>query len=474
MSKYSFHIINRRDFIRYSGAAAMGAAAFAGAAEGKKKKGKEKPKWTGPQRKLKPEEKLNIAFVGLGGKGHGTLNTIIDLDENVVALCDTNQEKLNAAARQAAEKGHHPKLYRDYRELLDKEKSVQAVVISTPDHWHAPIALRAIKMGKHVYCEKPLTHSIYEARQLKEAAAEARIVAQMGNQGSGTDGLRRAVEVIQAGVIGKVREAHVWSNRPIWPQGIPRPEGEDPVPPTLNWDAWLGPAPLRPYKEGVYHPFKWRGWHDFGTGALGDMACHTLNMPYRALKLGYACEVECEFASDTMPETYPKQSTIRFVFPEREGLPPMTLWWHDGGRKPKDDIIADVLKTFGEAPKSGCLLVGDKGTLFSGDDYGSRNYIRLKGDEKLLGLDNHEAAKPVPQTIPRIKSHYMEWTDACKTGGKPYSSFDTAAFLTEIILVGCVALRAGVKLEWDGPAMRAKNTSKTERFVKPPQRTQWL
>ena len=187
-----------------------------------------------------------------------------------------------------------------------------------------------MKMGKHIYCQKPLVQTVHEARLLRKLAAEKKLATQMGNQGSAADGLRRAVEVIQAGVIGPVTELHVWSNRPVWPQGLNRPPGSDPVPSHLDWDLWLGPAPKRPYKKDVYHAFNWRGWHEFGTGALGDMACHTVNMPFRALKMGYPSVVECEETSQLYDETFPKTSRIRFEFPEREGMPPLKFWWYDG------------------------------------------------------------------------------------------------------------------------------------------------
>src|SRR5438045_1892685 len=213
--------------------------------------------------------------------------------------------------------------------MFEKEgKNIDAVTVSTPDHLHALVASAAIKMGKHVYCQKPLTQTVYEARHLRKLAKQYGVVTQMGNQGSSESGLRRAVEVVQAGLIGPVRQIHVWTNRPIWPQGITRPQGEDPVPENFKWDLWLGPAPSRPFKKGVYHPFVWRGWFDFGTGALGDMACHTVNMPFRALKLGYPNVIECELASRTFSETFPKTSRIRFDFPAREDLPPLKFWWY--------------------------------------------------------------------------------------------------------------------------------------------------
>jgi hypothetical protein len=306
------------------------------------------------------------------------------------------------------------------------------------------------------------------------------------------------VEVIQAGLIGPVRQVHVWSNRPVWPQGMDRPAGQDPVPKGLNWDLWLGTAQLRPY-NGAYAPFKWRGWQDFGTGALGDMACHTANMPFRAISLGYPTEIEAA-TSGINKETYPLKSKIRFEFPARKGangqdLVPATFWWYDGGNpkpnnpydhdgnnKPPKDIVADVEEMMGQVPGSGCILVGDKGKIFSPDDYGAKFFLRLKDEKELTDSRNHEAVKAIPQSIPRSEfqnennsdaRQHLEWIAGCKGGRVPYSNFDIAAYLTEIILLGCVAMRVGKKLEWDGPNMKAKNAPEAAQFVKRNYRKGW-
>ena len=485
--------ITRRRFI-YSTALAAGAAAVAG------------PAIAASPRKLSANDKLNIGVVGVMGKGASDME--LCSGENIIAICDVDE---NGAAGARAK---HPqaKFYRDFRKMLETEKSLDAIIVATPDHLHAVIAAMAMKMGKHVYCQKPLTQTIYEARLLRKLAKENGVATQMGNQGSAEDGLRRAVEVVQAGVIGSVREVHVWSNRPIWPQGMDRPPGEDPVPPTFDWDLWLGPAPKRPYKHtwpngngngngnggrrrregGVYHPFVWRGWQDFGTGALGDMACHTANMPFRALKLGYPTEVGAE-SSGINKESYPLKSKIRFQFPAREGLEPVAFWWYDGGNpkpddpyshdgnnKPPEEATAEIREMLDKMPVSGCLLIGDKGKLFSPDDYGAKFFIKLKDEKELVDGKMHEAVKAVPITIPRNehegnedKRHHLEWIAACK-GGKPgYSDFDIAAYLTEIILLGCVALRVGKKLEWDGPNMKATNAPEAGQYVKRNYRKGW-
>jgi predicted dehydrogenase len=450
--------------------------------------------------------KLNIAAIGAGGKGES--DTDCCASENIVALCDVDTDRCASTVK----KYPQAKYYRDFRKMFDEMgKSIDAVTVSTPDHFHAIAASAALQLGKHVYCQKPLTQTIYEARHLRDLAHRHKVITQMGNQGSSADGLRRAVECIQHGVIGQVREVYVWTNRPIWPQGIDRPMGEDPVPPSLDWDLWIGPAPMRPFKKGVYIPFNWRGWQDFGTGALGDMACHTVNMPFRALKLGYPTEIEAT-SSAMNKETYPLDSKIRFEFPARGGhksgglfsrrspssqpeLSPVTLWWfdggkpdaknrggHDGSNKPPREITADVEGVMGSVPGSGCLLIGDKGQVFSPDDYGARFFVKLKDEKEFTNYESHAAITAIPQTIPRNPfkgdadlRHHLEWITAIKEN-KPemcYSRFDITAYLTEIMLLGCVSLHIGKKVEWDGPRMRATNAPEAAHYVKRDNRKGW-
>jgi predicted dehydrogenase len=421
-------------------------------------------------RRISPNEKMNVAVIGAGGKGSSDTDSVAS--ENIVALCDIDDNTLSARGQ----KYPGAKKYNDYRKMLDEmNKEIDAVIVATPDHHHAPASIRAMRMGKHVYCQKPLTHSVYEARLMRETAKKYKVATQMGNQGSAESGLRRAIEVIQAGTIGNVRQVHVWSNRPIWPQGMGRPTGTSPVPSNIHWDLFLGPAPERPYHPD-YQPFKWRGWVDYGTGALGDMACHTANMPFRALKLGYPTSIEAE-TSGFNGESYPKSSTIRFEFPAREGLAPVSFFWYDGGRKPNDDVAGEVLSRIEtqkdkegkpmarKLPGSGCLLIGDKGHLFSPDDYGAKFF--------LLPEKSFVDFKGPDQTIPRSPGHYKEWIDACKGGNPAFSNFDIAAYLTEIILLGCVAIRAGKRVEWDGPRMKSKNAPEVAQFVKRKYRKGW-
>ncbi|HZL43371.1 MAG TPA: Gfo/Idh/MocA family oxidoreductase [Verrucomicrobiae bacterium] len=466
--------ISRRRFI-YLSALAAGATALPGCL-------------AGSQRRLAANDKLNIGAIGIGGKGGSDVEMCSS--ENIVALCDVD-ENHSAGVRR---KYPQAKFYRDYRKMLEAEKSLDAVIIATPDHTHAVIATMAMQSGKNVYCQKPLTQTIYEARALRQLAGSTKVITQMGNQGSADDGLRRAVEVIQAGIIGPVREVYVWSSRPVWMQGVDRPPGADAIPSTLDWDGWIGTAPMRPYKRGVYHPFNWRGWLDFGTGALGDMACHTVNMPFRALKLGYPVEVEAQLPL-TNSETYPLKSRIRFQFPAREGLPPLTFWWYDGGNllpdphpwhiqdcsnKPPREVTADVEGLLEKVPDSGCLLIGDKGKIFAPDDYGTRFFLKLSDEKEFTNGKDHEAVKAIPHTIvlnpfqgDNDLRHHQEWIAACKGGRPGYSNFDVAAYLTEIILLGCVALRVGKKLEWDGPNMRATNAPEAAQYIHREYRKGW-
>jgi hypothetical protein len=465
-------VISRRRFIRSSAMAGAGILAFP---------------YVG--KVLGANDKINVACIGVGGKGDSDTDDSAKCGANIIALCDVDENTLT----RKAQKYPNAQMHRDFRKMLEKlEKDIDAVTVSTPDHCHAIAAGMAMKMGKHVYCQKPLVQTVYEARLMRKLAMEKKVATQMGNQGSAGNGLRRAVEVIQAGVIGPVHELHVWSNRPIWPQGLERPEGEDPVPAGLDWDLWLGPAKPRPYKKG-YHPFAWRGWYDFGTGALGDMACHTVNMPFRALKMGYPNVVECEKASHMFRETYPETSRIRFEFPARDGMPPLKFWWYDGNPgdefikplRPSKEIIKEITANGKPLPASGCLLVGEKGKIFSPDDYGSQFSILFNGDSEFQpankGGMEHEAIKNIPQTVPRAPhvdghpAHNEEWFRMMRDGTPSYSNFDIAAYLTEIILLGVVAMRVGVgrKMEWDGPNMMSPNIEEAARFVKRENREGW-
>lgn len=447
-------------------------------------------------RVLGANDRINVACIGVNGKGDSDSMDAAICGGNIVAICDVDQMCLDRKKAQFGQKFPELKQFRDYRKMLDEiGKDIDAVTVSTPDHHHGVAAIRAMKLGKHCFCQKPLVQTVHEARTVRALAKEKNLATQMGNQGSQEPGLRRAVEVIQAGVIGKPLELHVWSNRPIWPQGVDRPTGEDPVPDNLDWDVWLGPAAQRPFVakwpngRPVYHPFDWRGWYDFGTGALGDMACHTVNMPFRALKLGYPSVIECEIASRMYPETFPLTSRIRFEFPEREGLPPIKFWWYDGNPedplkplRPDAGTIHEIVNARNNLPGSGALIIGQKGKLFSPDDYGAKFLVCMNGQENFVPGEESEACKAVPETIPRNEfpgggttRHMAEWFQMMKTGTPAYSNFEIAGYLAEVILLGCVALRVGegVRMEWDGPGAKSPNVAAAERFVKRENRKGW-
>jgi predicted dehydrogenase len=450
-------------------------------------------------------ERIRIAGIGVGGKGHGDITQAGEFGD-VVAICDIDENHLNAAledlrnpqkAKPPRKNKHDPKTYFDYRAMLDEMgKSIDAVTVSTPDHTHAPASLRAMLMGKHVYCQKPLTHTVAEARRMRETAKKMKVATQMGNQGTAADGLRRAVEILRAGVIGPVKEVHVWTNRPIWPQGpeaILRVGGAraaalaalhgksvefkpTTAPKHVHWDEFLGTAPARPY-DAVYHPFSWRGWWDYGTGALGDMACHTANMAFMALKLGYPTSIVADQVQDLNDESGPTGARIVFQFPEREGLAPVKFTWYEGIDGNRVKYLPKAELFHGQTPPgSGSLLVGEKGILYSPNDYGAA-YSFLGKDAK----DIEAEAKKVPESLPRNgkddSGMKAEWVEAIRNG-KPetaLSNFDYAAMLTETILLGNVAIRSGkgVKLEWDGPNMKVTNRPEAERFVKTDYRKGW-
>jgi len=441
--------MTRRQFL-VSSALAAGAVALSGCATAKTVRA--------VPRKLSPNEKLNVGIIGCGGKGVSDADGVAG--ENIVALCDVDEIALNRAAK----KYPQAQRFRDYRKMLDEVRSLDAVTISTPDHHHAPAAMRAIRRGLHVYVQKPLTHNLWEARQLTEAARRHRVATQMGNQGTSSEEIRRLVEMIQAGVIGPVREVHLWTNRPIWPQGKDRPPGTDPVPAHLDWDLWLGPAPFRPYKDKypdenrhVYHPFCWRGWWDFGTGALGDMGCHIFNAPMWALRLGPPRSVEVVDCAEVKKETFPRWSIICWDFPARGPLPPVRVFWYDGGKLPPKppELENRELDNTG-----GALYIGDKGKIYQG---------------RLLPESRMKEFTPPPPTLPRVPggNHYQDWIIACKGGRPACSNFDFAGPLTETVLLGNLALRLGRKIEWDARRLRVPHCPQADQHIRRLYRKGW-
>jgi len=411
-------------------------------------------------RSLSPNSRLNIAAIGCGGRGALNLDAIAP-SENIVALCDVDEAR---AAKTFQRFAGVPRFH-DFRVMLDRmHREIDAVIVSTPDHCHAAASIRAMKMGKHVYCEKPLTWSVHEARRMREVAAETRVATQMGNQGTAADTFRNGIEVLRAGAVGTIREAHIWTNRPgdWWKQGLQRPKEKPPVPSTLKWDLWLGPAPKRPYSP-AYVPHDWRGWVDFGTGPLGDMGCHTINQTFWALNLEDPVSVDVE-SSLFNGDSYPLWSVIRWNFSARGDLPPLTLTWYDGwqtgGRRPPEDLL-------GGEPlgPSGVLLIGEKGKFFSDDDFGRRWSLLPKARFR-------DYQPPEPQ-LPRSPGHHLEWLQACKGGAPAMASFDRASRLTEVVLLGIVALRAGGSIEWDAAGMRVTNNARANRFLRRDPRRGW-
>ena len=443
--------------------------------------------WIGSQAVAKaqdsPLQSLSAACVGVGGKGGSDTSHIGEQGVAIVGLCDVDGGTLTKKGREFPD----AKQFTDYREMLDQlGDKVDIVTVSTPDHNHACAAIKAMRMKKHVYCQKPLTWSIREARMMREVSQEMGVVTQMGNQGTSEDGLREAVEVIRSGAIGDVSEVHIWSNRPVWPQGVGRPEGEDPIPEGLNWDAWIGPAPMRPFKDGVYHSFNWRGWVDFGTGALGDMACHTTNMPVMALELWDPIAVTAVKNPGIFEdETFPGSSSLMFEFPTRGNLPACNFYWYDGGNLPNDDVISQLPESFqkriqqqreGGRKTSGAVVVGSKGLLFSPDDYGAQYY--------LLPEDNFKDFKKPEQSLPRIpykaggdQRQKWEFVSTVKGEYEPgtMSNFGYAGRLTETILVGNLAMRVGEgqRIEWDAKSLQSTNVPAVNEFVQREYREGW-
>jgi predicted dehydrogenase len=432
-----------------------------------------------------PNEKLNIAWIGVSGKGDSDSNQAGNVG-NLVAICDTDDKML----ANKAEKFPDAQQFNDYREMIEKlGDKVDAIGISIPDHNHFAAATLAMKHGKHVYCQKPLTWSVWEARQLREMAAKKGLKTQMGNQGSAANSLRKGVEFIKGGVIGDVKEIHVWTNRPIWPQApewTTRPPEMAP-PKNLHWDLWLGPAPERPYAEypdakggkhgaGAYHAFNWRGWLDFGTGALGDMACHLANMAWRGADLKYPTDVKA-WAGDVNSETHPSWANILWNFPAKDGKPAIKFRWYEGRMLdqlllPDKSLFTDKLIPKGKFPIGGTLIIGDKGAMFQTDDYG--------GNWELLPEKKFKDVKAPEQTIKRHEGdndQYMkqEWAMAIRGEiEQPFSNFGIAGLLTEAMLLGNVAIRqTGKKLDWDGEKLQFTNNEDANKLLRRNPRSGW-
>ncbi len=438
-----------------------------------------------------PSDKLNIAGIGAGGKGESDLSSFAKSPNvNIVALVDVDDRQA-VKSRQNFPKA---KYYKDFREMLAREKNnIDACSISTPDHTHAVATLAAMQLGKHVYTQKPLTHDIYEARILAQAAKKYKVVTQMGNQGGSGDGVRRMKELYDAGLIGDIIEAQAWTNRPIWPQGIPKPTGNYTIPPELDWNLWLGTAPQEDYNP-AYLPFNWRGWWNYGTGALGDMACHIMDPIYRILPIDYPSSAECSIANQYAPgmnqpanyiDSCPVASIIHLEYPRKDKKGTLKVSWYDGGLLPKrpDELAPE--EEFGNWD-GGVLFIGTKGKLLA-DCYGA--------NPRLLPLSKNDSAKAVKETIKRVpEGHYLQWVNACMAGygkGETSSNFEYAGPFTESILMGNLAIRSALyqdpsvsgwgknsftgrkKLLWDAKNMKITNFDEANQFVKREYRDGW-
>lgn len=431
-NQVSSHSLDRRRFLGATGAVALSAGVWSEVAA---------------QESNSANEKLKILCVGTANRAAANISEIKSQD--VVGLCDVDQNYLDRAAAQF--KG--AKKYADYREMIANEAdSADAIVIATADHNHAPAAIRAINAGLHCYCEKPLTHTVHEARLIAEAAKAKGVATQMGTQIHAGSNYRRVVEIVQSGAIGDIQEVHVWVGKG-WGGGE-RPEGGETPPATLNWDLWLGPAPVRPYVAGRYHPAQWRRWWDFGQGTLGDMGCHYMDLPFWALDLRHpvACEA---FGDKPHPETCPLGLTVKYQFPQRGELPPVELTWYDGNQTPREVAGERV-------PGSGVMFIGSEGKLFA--DYSKY---------RLFPQDKFASFEPPPKSIPESIGHHAEWIKACKDGSPTLCNFDYSGALSEAVLLGNVAYRAGKKLQWDAENLKATNCPEADAYIRKQYRKGW-
>ena len=469
--------INRRAFLKNTAASAGAAVAW-----------QIVPRHVLGAGQTPPSEMLNVASIGVGGQGRGDFTRIsVAPDVNMVGICDVDPRQTRTLQR-SNEKAKNCKVFTDYRKMLDEIKEIDAVVIATHDNMHAMTSMEAIRRGKHVYCEKPLTHDIWEARQVAEAARKAKLATQMGNSGQASGEPRRMCELVWSGIIGPVHEAHIWTDRPsnglfneYWPQGVARPSETPAVPEGMDWDLWIGGAPMRAYNP-AYHPFKWRGWWDFGTGALGDMGCHRFDPVFRALKLGHPTSVQAS-STRVNDETYPLGSMVTYYFPARSeqlqannthirgmtgqsaggvAMPPVKLTWYDGGLRPPRPQDLPEGDTMGD---NGILLVGEKGYIL---------------DNRVYPQSLRDAADSIPK-LPESPGHFLEWTFACK-GKAPAagSNFDWAGPLTEVVLLGNVALRSSIrkllpqhKLDWDAQAFKFTNLDAANQYLRREYRKGW-
>lgn len=435
--------------------------------------------------------RLNIALIGCGNRSRQLLPAIAEEGDNVVAVCDvdagqiarmkrgqpTVKEKSSKQATALSKIITNAKPYEDYRQLLEKEKSVDAVIIAAGQRWHMAISKAAMQAGKHVFCEKPLAHSVAEAREIALMMRGSKLVTQIGTQGGSTDTFRRSMEIMQAGLLGQIREVHCWMNR-TFPPSEAVAQVADPMPEGLNWDFWCGPSRVLPFKKYYLGGcLQWGRWFDYGDGHLADMGAHAHNLPLRALELGAPVRIEVKTYEKVL-DSYPSRNDFRWNFAKRGKYDPVSVWWHDGPEaEPPPDLTADLRATYGKVPTNGCLFIGEKGILNS-DAWGRGGVMRLKTDSnpKCRGVLDHEAAKSLPMKFPRApgQNHMKEWLDACKGGPKTFQPFEIAAQAAEFGMTGIVALRVGKPIDWDSQNLKAKGCPEADRWIHLPVRKKWL
>jgi len=470
--------LNRRDFLRVSATAALGFSILPGSARG-------------------ANSRIQVGCIGVGGKGYTDTMATAAAGGVIVAMCDVANPRQSELGRRKAKKAKDgrsdtildrfpdAKLFTDYREMIATMDGIDAVTVSTPDHHHFHASLLAMRRGRHIYCQKPISHSIWEARRLAEVAAQTKVQTQMGNQAHAGEPIRRAVELLRAGVLGRVTEVHAWTNRPIWPQGMTAWPEAEPVPKGLNWDLWIGPAPFREYSSKIA-PFNWRGYWDFGAGALGDMGCHIMDMPYWALGLTSPTSVDVWHEGGTAIAA-PHRSTVTYQFPTSVLGGPVKFAWYDGvvskegaylHAPPEDLWKADFPTADHVFRRFDLLLVGEKGRMFFG---------RSRMDWVFKPETITTSFTEPPQTLPRVPggvddpgseaagggSPYVEWINAIKTGTPALSNFASSGPFSETVLLGNLALRLGRKLEWDGKNLAAKNAPEAAAIVRRPYRKGW-
>ena len=474
----------------------------------------------GGPRIVGPGQKVRLGVVGAGGKGRFDWKCLYADGAEIVAFCDVDAALIDSALEKFQSLGGDPskvRRYSDWRTMLEREeRNLDAITVSTPDHMHAAIAVTAMRLGLHCYVQKPLVRTLWEAKVFGEVARANGVITQMGNQGSSGSGHRRNVELLQQGVIGDITEVHVWTDRPIWPQGklaeqLSRLPSSTP-PSTLNWDAWIGCAPMRPYIgnrpdsvklnfdnawaagiKGVYHQFNWRAFYDFGTGAFGDMACHTMNLPFRGAELGAVTKAECKLSVEPTDVAYPVRSTVEVTYAPRMSrvrkghqLPETKVVWYDGDQQPPADLMPLVVALYTRVPRTGCFLIGTKGVMCSTNDYGQEALIALNGEKRMRSTTKHPACIALPSYIPRRKEkgelgQYAEFLEAIKgespvyaeTHSRCYADAEHSVPMMEGMLVGCIAQRVPGVLTWDSANQVFVGSHAANALVKPYIRSGW-